>query len=343
MRCDTWRKLVLVLGLISAPGLALADDDSKQSAPKSEEKSSEKSEIAWAKSYSDALAAARKSGKPIMIDVYTDWCGWCKKLDEDTYSAESVVKEAEKFVPVKINAEKEGDEMAVAQAYGITGFPTILFLDPKDAFDPSSAKKKAEGESKDKKKSQATGLVGKIVGYMPAEPFKEKMDSIATAYKEFPALVEKYQKNPEDVAFAKQMIIAYQLRGDGARAAEVLEDLEKRGVKEGLATAYNAVGDSYQEKGEFDKAIPYFEKAAEQAKSPKDKAYAKMSIAICYASMGQFAQSVPLLEEITSMGDEVKDEKAQAENILTQIRRIMKLQQLEKAQKKEGATKEEAK
>ncbi len=276
-----------------------------------------------------------------MIDVYTDWCGWCKKLDEDTYSAKSVIKLSEQFVPVKVNAETEGEQMAFAQAYGITGFPTILFLDPKEAFDPATAKKKPE--SKDEEKNAATGLVGKVVGYLPAEPFSERLESIVKSYKEFPSLVKKYKGDPGDVAFAKEMIVAYQLRGDIDRAEAILKDLEKRGVKDDLSTAYNAVGDSYQEKGDFEAAIPYFQKAAEQAKTPKDKAYAQMSIAVCYASMGQFAESVPLLEEITKMGDGVEEEKAQAENILTQIRRIMKLQELEKAQKKAQGAKSEDK
>lgn len=337
MRCDFWRNLLLALGLLAVPGLAGADDGAKPASSKTEEKSSEKPEIAWAKSYSDALKAARESGKPVMIDVYTDWCGWCKKLDEDTYTAESVIKKSEQFfVPVKVNAETEGEQMAVAQAYGITGFPTILFLDPKDAFDPAASKKK-EGEAKPE--DSATGLVGKIIGYMPAEPFAEKLETIATSYKEFPSLVETYRKDRGNVAVAKDMIVAYQLRGDGAHAEEVLNDLEKRGVKEDLASAYNAVGDSYQEKGDFEKAIPLFKKAAEQAESPKDRAYAKMSVALCLAQMGKFEQSVPLLEEVTKMGDEAKEEKAQAENLLTQIRRIMKLQELEKAQQKAGEDK----
>ena len=30
----------------------------------------------------DALKLSKESNKPIMIDFYTDWCGWCKVLDE---------------------------------------------------------------------------------------------------------------------------------------------------------------------------------------------------------------------------------------------------------------------
>ncbi len=60
LRCDIWRNTILALCLVSAPGLALGDDDAKQAAPKPDDKSSEKPEIAWAKSYSDALATAQE-------------------------------------------------------------------------------------------------------------------------------------------------------------------------------------------------------------------------------------------------------------------------------------------
>lgn len=81
--------------------------------------------IAWQSSYEAALKAARKQGKPIMMDFYTDWCGWCKKLDKDVFPKPVVVAEAANFISVRINAEKRSD---LASKYHVTGFPTILWL-----------------------------------------------------------------------------------------------------------------------------------------------------------------------------------------------------------------------
>ena len=91
-------------------------------------------------SYEQAFRQAREENKLIMIDVYTDWCGWCKRLDKEVYTDPEVQKQAKQyFTAVKLNAEatvphswggKTQPESAIAQAWGVKGFPTILFMTP---------------------------------------------------------------------------------------------------------------------------------------------------------------------------------------------------------------------
>lgn len=76
--------------------------------------------------FQQALDRARSGGQIVMVDVYTDWCGWCKKLDRETYSDRRVREALREFVPIKVNAEKGG--RSVAEKYGVHGFPTILFV-----------------------------------------------------------------------------------------------------------------------------------------------------------------------------------------------------------------------
>lgn len=83
-------------------------------------------EIKWGNSLSEGLTTAKSQNKPIMVDFYTDWCGWCKKLDKDTYSNSKVQTLADKFVCVKVNGDKD---KASTSKYGINGYPTIVFLD----------------------------------------------------------------------------------------------------------------------------------------------------------------------------------------------------------------------
>src|SRR5438552_12351825 len=69
-------------------------------------------ELQWQDDYDKALAAAKTGNKILMVDVYTDWCGWCKKLDRDVYAnADVKAKLAKDFVALKINPEKSKKNM----------------------------------------------------------------------------------------------------------------------------------------------------------------------------------------------------------------------------------------
>jgi thioredoxin-related protein len=89
-------------------------------------------------SFNDGLVEAQRTGKKVMVDVYTDWCGWCKKMDKDTYENSAVAQYLSKnFVSIKLNAEADGkltyrgqrfSERELSAAFGVTGYPSILFL-----------------------------------------------------------------------------------------------------------------------------------------------------------------------------------------------------------------------
>jgi thioredoxin-related protein len=103
----------------------------------------EKGVLKWM-SFNDGIALAKRTGKKVMIDVYTDWCGWCKKMDKDTYTDQAVAAYLnKKYVAIKLNAEssntikfqgKSYTEQELAGAFGITGYPSIIFL--KDDGEP---------------------------------------------------------------------------------------------------------------------------------------------------------------------------------------------------------------
>ena len=76
--------------------------------------------------FSSALSLAKKENRLVMVDFYTDWCGWCKKLDKETYGDARVAEALRDVISIKVNAEKGGE--AVAEQYRVRGFPTVIFV-----------------------------------------------------------------------------------------------------------------------------------------------------------------------------------------------------------------------
>ena len=65
--------------------------------------------IQWM-AWEDAVAANAKAPKKLIVDVYTDWCGWCKRMDATTFKDPKVTAYiADNFYAVKLDAEGEAD------------------------------------------------------------------------------------------------------------------------------------------------------------------------------------------------------------------------------------------
>ena len=82
-------------------------------------------QIAWRRSFDEAKRTAR-GRQLIVVDVYTDWCGYCKQMDKRVYADGSVVSFASSHLFVKLNAEDGAEGQRFAQAAGVRGFPTTL-------------------------------------------------------------------------------------------------------------------------------------------------------------------------------------------------------------------------
>ncbi len=100
---------------------------------------SNKKGVNWL-TFEQASALSKTKPKKMLIDVYTDWCGWCKRMDKTTYEDASIIDYINKnFYAVKLNAEsaktvtyngKSMTEQALSgQAFGVSGYPCTVYLD----------------------------------------------------------------------------------------------------------------------------------------------------------------------------------------------------------------------
>lgn len=128
-----------------------------------------------------AVTAARENKKSILIDVYTDWCSWCKKMDKEVYTHESVVKILNKeFVAIKLNAESNStvtfsgrtmSQMEFARALGINSYPTTVFF------------------------TSDAQLITTLPGFVPGEEFSKILSFIGEEHYE-KMTYEEFRKNP---------------------------------------------------------------------------------------------------------------------------------------------------
>lgn len=121
-------------------------------------------EVTWI-GFNEGLEKALKEKKNVIVDFYTDWCGWCKVLDEKTFRDPAVAKKlSERFVTVRINAESTSESVhykgrtftniELTRALRVTGFPSLGFFN-------------SDGE-----------IIALVPGFIPPERFVYILDYI---------------------------------------------------------------------------------------------------------------------------------------------------------------------
>ena len=108
------------------PGAALAKAPEKTEASVEAAKGdAEQSEINWY-SYDDGIKRIKADSKKGYLHFYTDWCGYCKLMNRQTFSDADVISYMNtNFIPIRIDAEAEKE---VAKKYGVYRFPSNWFL-----------------------------------------------------------------------------------------------------------------------------------------------------------------------------------------------------------------------
>lgn len=137
--------------------------------------------VQW-RGWDPGLAEAQKSKRPVLVDVYTEWCGWCRRMEKDVYSRADVRDYLQrKFVTVKLDAEAsdpaqyEGKALTsrtLASRFRVTGYPTTVFL-------------RSDG-----------GHLANVPGYIPADRFLLLLRYVGDGHLDRGESFEEFSKQP---------------------------------------------------------------------------------------------------------------------------------------------------
>lgn len=141
-------KLLVILfvgvGALVLGSLRFSDNKSNQIAKADEIKT----EVKWY-TIEEAAALSKKKPRKIFVDVYTEWCGWCKQMDKTTFANHKIAQYLnDNFYPVKFDAEQraniifkdqvfkfnpqyKSNQLAVDLMGGKMSYPTTVYLDEK--------------------------------------------------------------------------------------------------------------------------------------------------------------------------------------------------------------------
>ncbi|MBK7876876.1 MAG: thioredoxin fold domain-containing protein [Planctomycetes bacterium] len=197
-------RLVLALAVPSLAAAQVPDAKPAAAAPTTHGK------LDWFRgSYDELLAAARKANKPIFMDFWTTWCGWCKKLDSDTFSDPAVVEAMSGFLCYSVDAEQTDlsagiDGVRLAQRYGVRGYPYLVFAEP-------------TGELRDR-----------ISGYLAPADFLREVQRIQSGENTLSDLVERVQLEPANLFLRGELMVRFAQFNDVAASQREAAELRTR-------------------------------------------------------------------------------------------------------------------
>lgn len=202
---------------------------------------------AWRNDVAAAFETARTASKPVLVDLYADWCGWCKVMERRVFPDPAFRSFTAGFVLLRVDVEDRGDGGELAARYDAGTLPTLLLLEPSGA------------------------LVGAVQGFVEAPELVQRLKAEQAIHTR---RVQAYEAAlaSDDVRRLEPMALDFYARNDGPRAAALFERLLEHAPQTGDRGAWSLYlfADSLRLARRFDAARAAAERARRGAETVAD-------------------------------------------------------------------------
>ncbi len=187
----------------------------------------------WLTRVDEAVERAAESGEAgpryILVDLYAEWCGWCRVLERDVFADPEFVAWSRDFVLLWVDVEDGGEGSELQARYGAGSLPTTLILDRRRV------------------------KVGEVTGFHPTREYIAALEAEIDAFRGLDRLFDQVRESG-DPELQERLAAELHGRGDGRRAAALYEALLARPSTPDPATAawlHYQAADAYRLGGDF--------------------------------------------------------------------------------------------
>ena len=152
--------------------------------------------LSWQNDYEQALEQARSENQLLIAYLFTDWCGYCRQMEKNTFAdADVIATMGSQYTWLRLNAETDPDGVRLKERFGISGYPAILILD-------------SQGSEMDR-----------IEGYLPPDRFQSAVQASAESNDAFGELLQQAESQPGSHETRYELGKRYLERRDFAQAS----------------------------------------------------------------------------------------------------------------------------
>lgn len=228
--------------------------------------------IEWVSTLEDAYQLATEKNQPIIVEFWSDECKWCERLEDSTFTHQSVIDLATNMVFVKAEAKKD---TITRERYKIAGFPTVIFMN-------------SSGEE-----------IDRIYGYLPPEEFVSAIQDYLQGKNTLEDIEKRFEADPKDAELAFRL--AEKLEGrrmyeEASSYYNTVVDLDPKDEKGNSDDALFSLAWLEVRKKEYLKGVDAFKYFLQKFPKSEMVTDAEVSIPGCYAKAGDTTKALKLYE-----------------------------------------------